>query len=236
MSDTVKVEEKPKLEDITMEDATSSTPAATASTVSAAEEFAPQKNADGELIIKELPEALKGKSEEEVAEVKKAIVEQGESAASMIELLYARAFSVEEVCDIECYCELTISHPVAFPTVEFYFSDANFPYDKFLYTLSLRDTLGWVDLPVLLSFKRMKGPFTQVYGDQFIIGCLREREVKMQGVKDGASRVGSLCVISEDGKKIRRREKELVKDVTAWDRTVYVVSPWRAMEILQVRR
>jgi hypothetical protein len=77
----------------------------------------------------------------------------------------------------------------------------------------------------------MKGPFTQVYGDQFIIGCLREREVKMQGVKDGASRVGSLCVISEDGKKIRRREKELVKDVTAWDRTVYVVSPgaaWRA--------
>lgn len=146
--------------------------------------------------------------------------------------------SVELVCVsyVVCRGQLIISHPAAFPTVEFYFSDANFPYDKFLYTLSLRDTLGWVDLPVLLSFKRMKGPFTQVYGDQFIIGCLREREVKMQGVKDGASRVGSLCVISEDGKKIRRREKELVKDVTAWDRTVYVVSPWRAMEILQVRR
>jgi len=82
----------------------------------------------------------------------------------------------------------------------------------------------------------MKGPLSQVYWDRFVIGCLREREVKMQGVKDGASRVGSLCVISEDGKKIRGREKELVKDVTAWDRTVYVVSPWRAMEILQVRR
>jgi hypothetical protein len=82
MSDSIKVEEKPKLEDITMEDATSSTPAA-ASTVSAVEEFAPQKNADGELIIKDLPEALKGKSEEEVAEVKKAIVEQGELVGSI---------------------------------------------------------------------------------------------------------------------------------------------------------
>jgi lupus La protein len=130
-----------------------------------------------------------------------------------------------------CESKLNNSLLAACSIVEFYFSDANFPYDKFLYTLSLRDTLGWVDLPVLLSFKRMKGPFTQVYGDQFIIGCLREREVKMQGVKDGASRVGSLCVISEDGKKIRRREKELVKDVTAWDRTVYVVSlgaAWRS--------
>jgi hypothetical protein len=97
MSDSIKVEEKPKLEDITMEDATSSTPAA-ASTVSAVEEFAPQKNADGELIIKDLPEVLKGKSEEEVAEVKKAIVEQGESAGSMFKLLYPRVIGVEEVC------------------------------------------------------------------------------------------------------------------------------------------
>jgi hypothetical protein len=98
MSDSIKVEEKPKLEDITMEDATSSTPAATASTVSAVEEFAPQKNADGELIIKDLPEALKGKSEEEVAEVKKAIVEQGKPAGPMIELLCARVIGFEEVC------------------------------------------------------------------------------------------------------------------------------------------
>jgi hypothetical protein len=232
MSDSIKVEEKPKLEDITMEDATSSTPAA-ASTVSAVEEFAPQKNADGELIIKDLPEALKGKSEEEVAEVKKAIVEQGELLGS-ISNFYMRVLLASRRCAsyVIYYSQLTVSHLAAFSTVEFYFSDANFPYDKFLYTLSLRDTLGWVDLPVLLSFKRMKGPFTQVYGDQFIIGCLREREVKMQGVKDGASRVGSLCVISEDGKKIRRREKELVKDVTAWDRTVYVVSPGCALDEL----
>jgi len=90
MSD-VKVEEnKPKLEDVTMEDASTSNvktednkpyTAQVSSTtqVSATEEFAPQKGEDGELIIKDLPEALKGKSEEEVAEVKKAIVEQGES-------------------------------------------------------------------------------------------------------------------------------------------------------------
>jgi len=88
MSD-VKVEEnKPKLEDVTMEDASTSNvktednkpSAAVSSTqVPATEEFAPQKGEDGELIIKDLPESLKGKSEEEVAEVKKAIVEQGES-------------------------------------------------------------------------------------------------------------------------------------------------------------
>jgi hypothetical protein len=75
MSDSIKVEEKPKLEDITMEDATETAP----STVSAVEEFAPQKNADGELIIKDLPEVLRGKDEKEVAEVKKSIVEQGKS-------------------------------------------------------------------------------------------------------------------------------------------------------------
>ena len=88
MSD-VKVEEnKPKLEDVTMEDASTSNvktednkpSAAVSSTqVPATVEFAPQKGEDGELIIKDLPESLKGKSEEEVAEVKKAIVEQGES-------------------------------------------------------------------------------------------------------------------------------------------------------------
>jgi hypothetical protein len=96
MSDSIKVEEKPKLEDITMEDATSSTPAA-ASTVSAVEEFAPQKNADGELIIKDLPEALKGKSEEEVAEVKKAIVEQGELVGS-ISNFYMRVLLASKRC------------------------------------------------------------------------------------------------------------------------------------------
>jgi hypothetical protein len=36
-------------------------------------------------------------------------------------------------------------------------------------------------------------------------------------------------VVSEDGKRIRRRERELKKDVTAWDRTVYVVSSRRSL-------
>jgi hypothetical protein len=92
MSD-VKVEEnKPKVEDVTMEDASTSnvktedtkpsTAAVSSTQVPATEEFAPQKGEDGELIIKDLPETLKGKSEEEVAEVKKAIVEQGESRQS----------------------------------------------------------------------------------------------------------------------------------------------------------
>jgi hypothetical protein len=89
MSD-VKVEEnKPKLDDVTMEDVSTAdvktednkpSTVVSSTQVPATEEFAPQKGADGELIIKDLPEALKGKSEKEVAEVKKAIVEQGESS------------------------------------------------------------------------------------------------------------------------------------------------------------
>ena len=84
MSDSIKVEEKPKLDDITMEDASTTTPVdaskpTSSSTLSALEEFASQKDAQGEWIIKQLPDVLKDKSEQEVAEVKKNIVEQGES-------------------------------------------------------------------------------------------------------------------------------------------------------------
>ena len=61
----------------------------------------------------------------------------------------------------------------------------------------------------------MKTTYTQIYGPEFITACMREREVARGGE--------SLCVLAEDGKQIRRR-KGLVKDSTAWDRTVYVVS------------
>jgi hypothetical protein len=95
MSD-VKVEEKPKLDDITMEDASTTTKVeqdqvkqeeSTVPKKSVLEEFAPQKKEDGELVIQELPEALKGKTDEEVAEVKKSIIEQSKSRFVHLRLL-----------------------------------------------------------------------------------------------------------------------------------------------------
>ena len=65
----------------------------------------------------------------------------------------------------------------------------------------------------------MKTTYTQIYGQEFITACMREREV----AQGSEGRGESLCVLAEDGKQIRRR-KGLVKDSTAWDRTVYVVS------------
>jgi hypothetical protein len=62
----------------------------------------------------------------------------------------------------------------------------------------------------------MKEPYTSVYGIDFIKGVIREREMSLQGK--------SLVKISEDGSRVRR-EKELVRDSTAWERTIYAVRP-----------
>ncbi|KAI9320050.1 hypothetical protein BX666DRAFT_2018146 [Dichotomocladium elegans] len=40
--------------------------------------------------------------------------------------------------------------------VEFYFSDSNLPYDKFLWTLTKKNSEGWVELKTVASFKRMQ--------------------------------------------------------------------------------
>ena len=98
--------------------------------------------------------------------------------------------------------------------IEFYFSDANFPFDKFLYTLAQRNPEGHVDLATLCSFKRMKAPFTSVYGLDAIRDVIREATT-------GPTPTSSLVQLSEDGSQIRR-VKPLVKDETASGRTDYV--------------
>ena len=54
--------------------------------------------------------------------------------------------------------------------VEFYFADANLPFDKFLFTLTRKDPEGWVPIDTIASFKRMK-PMREVLSSQDI-ACL----------------------------------------------------------------
>jgi len=61
----------------------------------------------------------------------------------------------------------------------------------------------------------MKIPYTNVYGLEFIQACLRERMISKGDEV--------LVALSEDGKEVRRN-KALVKDSSAWERTLYVVS------------
>lgn len=90
-------------------------------------------------------------------------------------------------------------------TVEFYFSDANLPFDKFLFTLSRKDPDGWVPLSVLTSFKRMR-LYKDTLGMDQMVAVLRSSE-KVQ--------------INSEGDKVRR-VKELVPQKDQYDRSVYV--------------
>ncbi|KAL1922627.1 uncharacterized protein VTP21DRAFT_10166 [Calcarisporiella thermophila] len=71
--------------------------------------------------------------------------------------------------------------------VEFYFGDANLPYDKFFWDLTRKND-GWVPIKVLMTFKRMRAyqPF------ELVVEALRESK--------------SLLEVSEDGTKVRRKE------------------------------
>ncbi|KAI7884597.1 La-domain-containing protein [Lichtheimia hyalospora FSU 10163] len=46
--------------------------------------------------------------------------------------------------------------PKILKQVEFYFSDSNLPFDKFLWTLKEKNSEGWVPLATIASFKKMK--------------------------------------------------------------------------------
>ena len=51
--------------------------------------------------------------------------------------------------------------------IEFYFADANLPFDKFLFTLTRKDPEGWVPIETLASFKRMR-PMREVLNTQAV--------------------------------------------------------------------
>lgn len=94
--------------------------------------------------------------------------------------------------------------------VEFYFSDANLPFDKFLFTLSRKNADGWVPLATLASFKRMK-PMRDVLDDAELAAALRSSEA---------------VEVDEPGTHVRRRVALApVKD--AFQRSAYAVSDSR---------
>jgi len=70
--------------------------------------------------------------------------------------------------------------------VEFYFSDSNLPKDKFLKGL-INQNQGWVPIPVIASFKRMRQLTTDV---QVVVNALRKS--------------ASLLEVNPEGDKMRR--------------------------------
>lgn len=93
----------------------------------------------------------------------------------------------------------------ALKQVEFYFADANLPFDKFLFTLTRKDPQGWVPIETLASFKRMK-PVREVLSTSEIAEALRTSE--------------SLLEVDEEGTRVRRKT-ELVPVPDAHARSVY---------------
>eukprot|EP00698_Gefionella_okellyi_P018661 TRINITY_DN5624_c0_g1_i1.p1 TRINITY_DN5624_c0_g1~~TRINITY_DN5624_c0_g1_i1.p1 ORF type:complete len:339 (+),score=60.95 TRINITY_DN5624_c0_g1_i1:55-1071(+) len=71
--------------------------------------------------------------------------------------------------------------------VEFYFSDSNYPRDKFLRGEAAKDADNWVPISVLLTFKRLAQLTTDVSA---IAGAVQESNV---------------CEVSKEGDRIRRR-------------------------------
>ena len=97
--------------------------------------------------------------------------------------------------------------------VEFYFSDANLPRDKFLWTLTQSDPKreGWVPISTIASFKRMQRfqPF------EAVVAALRTSK--------------ELLEVNEDGTAVRRRNplvkpsEEDFHEINA--RSIYAVYP-----------
>ena len=87
--------------------------------------------------------------------------------------------------------------------VEFYFSDSNLPRDKFLRARVDADPEGYVDLQLIVTFKRMK-------------------QLNATAEKVAAALAGSeLVEVSPDGQRVRRK-KPLPLDDTSKERSIYV--------------
>ena len=68
--------------------------------------------------------------------------------------------------------------------IEFYFADANLPFDKFLFTLTRKDPEGWVPIETLASFKRMR-PMREVLNTQEMAEALRKSEALLEVDAEG---------------------------------------------------
>jgi len=92
--------------------------------------------------------------------------------------------------------------------VDYYFSDSNFPRDKFLRTKSEEDENGFVDISVLLTFNRLK-----------VLGATVEEISK--------AAVGSKIVVLDDSKK-RLRRKDPLPDANLWKTRTLYAKGWTA--------
>ena len=86
--------------------------------------------------------------------------------------------------------------------VEFYFGDSNLPRDKFLQAEIAKDKEGWVSLPTILSFNRMKALTT-------------DKSLVLEALKESG-----LIEISKDGNMIRRISE--IKNSNPLERTLFV--------------
>jgi len=100
-----------------------------------------------------------------------------------------------------------MARDAALKQVEFYFADANLPFDKFLFTLTRKNEGGWVPLSTLASFKRMK-PICDALSLPELADALRASP--------------ELLEVDEAGENVRRRT-ELVQVKDAHTRSIYAV-------------
>ncbi|CAE6475015.1 unnamed protein product [Rhizoctonia solani] len=87
---------------------------------------------------------------------------------------------------------------------EFYFSDANLPYDKFMWKLHTQTEDHWIPIATIASFKRMRE--FEPKGTEWLLSALRSSS--------------GLLEIDETGTKVRRAQ-ELVQPKDQFERSVY---------------
>ncbi|CAE6534780.1 unnamed protein product [Rhizoctonia solani] len=87
---------------------------------------------------------------------------------------------------------------------EFYFTDANLPYDKFMWKLHTQTEAHWIPIATVASFKRMKE--FEPKGAEWLLSVLRSSK--------------GLLEIDETGTKVRRA-KEVVQPKDQFERSVY---------------
>ncbi|KAI8378659.1 hypothetical protein EDC96DRAFT_454921 [Choanephora cucurbitarum] len=88
--------------------------------------------------------------------------------------------------------------------VEFYFSDSNLPYDKFLWTLRANAVEGWIPIETIAGFKKMK-MITEDF--DAVVKALKEHE-------------SEIYEIDAEGKNIRRKSEVVQQDHVS--RSIYV--------------
>jgi lupus La protein len=91
--------------------------------------------------------------------------------------------------------------------VEFYFSDSNLPYDKFMWTLHTASPEHWVPLATVSSFKRAR-ELTGAKGIEWVAAAVRARSQQLE--------------VDEAGAQVRRKT-EVTEPKDQFERSVYAV-------------